>query len=210
MNLTRASLKNPAATLVLTLLIVLFGALAFYKLPVQLLPDLDRPQIFINNGWRAAAPQEMESTIIEPQESVLRAVPGVVEIQSNIGPGFGSIALTFEVGQDMQRAMLDVINALNQAPPRPREAAEPRVTVGSGRGNVASILIKQMDATAGDDFSPYLKLIRDNVGARLRAISGVSNVELASDLPKELHITFDPYKMAALGIEVDQLQSWFC
>lgn len=207
MNLTRASLKNPAATLVLTLLIVLFGALAFYKLPVQLLPDLDRPQIFINNGWRAAAPQEMESTIIEPQESVLRAVPGVVEIQSNIGPGFGSIALTFEVGQDMQRAMLDVINALNQAPPRPREAAEPRVTVGSGRGNVASILIKQMDATAGDDFSPYLKLIRDNVGARLRAISGVSNVELASDLPKELHITFDPYKMAALGIEVDQLQS---
>ncbi len=207
MNLTRASLKNPAATLVLTLLIILFGALAFYKLPVQLLPDLDRPQIFINNGWRAAAPQEMESTIIEPQESVLRAVPGVVEIQSNIGPGFGSIALTFEVGQDMQRAMLDVINALNQAPPRPREAAEPRVTVGSGRGNVASILIKQMDANAGDDFSPYLKLIRDNVGARLRAIPGVSNVELASDLPKELHITFDPYKMAALGISVEQLQS---
>lgn len=207
MNLTRASLKNPAATLVLTLLIVLFGALAFYKLPVQLLPDLDRPQIFINNGWRAAAPQEMESTIVEPQESVLRAVPGVVEIQSNIGPGFGSIALTFEVGQDMQRAMLDVINALNQAPPRPREAAEPRVTVGSGRGNVASILIKQMDAKAGDDFSPYLKLIRDNVGPRLRAISGVSNVELASDLPKELHITFDPYKMAALGIGIDQLQS---
>lgn len=207
MNLTRASLKNPAATIVLTLLIVLFGALAFYKLPVQLLPDLDRPQIFINNGWRAAAPQEMESTIIEPQESVLRAVPGVVEIQSNIGPGFGSIALTFEVGQDMQRAMLDVINALNQAPPRPREAAEPRVTVGSGRGNVASLLIKQMDSKAGDDFSPYLKLIRDNVGPRLRAISGVSNVELASDLPKELHITFDPYKMAALGIGIDQLQA---
>jgi len=207
MNLTRASLKNPAATLVLTLLIVLFGALAFYKLPVQLLPDLDRPQIFINNGWRAAAPQEMESTIVEPQESVLRAVPGVVEIQSNIGPGFGSITLTFEVGQDMQRAMLDVINALNQTPPRPREAAEPRVTVGSGRGNVASLLIKQMNVEAGDDFSPYLKLIRDNVGARLRAIPGVSNVELASDLAKELHITFDPYKMAALGIGIDQLQA---
>ncbi len=207
MNLTRTSLKNPAATWVLTLLIMLFGALAFYKLPVQLLPDLDRPQIFINNGWRAAAPQEMESTIIEPQESVLRAVPGVVEIQSNIGPGFGSITLTFEVGQDMQRAMLDVINALNQAPPRPREAAEPRVTVGSGRGNVASILIKKMDEQGDGDFSPYLKLIRDIVGPRLRSIPGVSNVELASDLPKELHITFDPYKMAALGISIEQLQS---
>ncbi|HCU67408.1 MAG TPA: acriflavine resistance protein B [Rheinheimera sp.] len=206
MNLTRASCKNPAATVVVVILILLFGLLAMAKLPVQLLPDLDRPQIFINNGWRAAAPQEMEATIIEPQENTLRNVPGVVEIQSNVGPGFGSIALTFEVGQDMQRAMLDVINALNQAPPRPREAAEPVINVGSGRGNVASILIKQMAPDAPDDFSPYLKLIRDNVGPRLRAISGVSNVELASDLPKELHITFDPYKMAALGISIEQIQ----
>ena len=207
MNLTRAACKNPAATFVLVSLILLFGLLAFYKLPIQLLPDLDRPQIFINNGWRAAAPQEMEATIIEPQENTLRNVPGVVEIQSNVGQGYGSISLTFEVGQDMQRAMLDVINALNQAPPRPREAAEPQINVGSGRGNVASILIKQMNPQAGDDFGPYLKLIRDNVGPRLRAIPGVSSVELASDLPRELHITFDPYKMAALGIGIEQLQS---
>lgn len=207
MNLTRAAYKNPAATLVLVALVLLFGAIAFYKLPIQLLPDLDRPQIFINNGWRAAAPQEMESTIIEPQENTLRQVPGVVEIQSNIGQGFGSLALTFEVGQDMQRALLDVINALNQAPPRPREAAEPQISVGSGRGNVASILIKQLDPAMPDDFGPYLKLIRDNVGPRLRAIRGVSSVQLASDLPRELHITFDPYKMAALGIGIDQLQS---
>ncbi len=207
MNLTRSACKNPAATLVLVCLVLLFGLLALYKLPIQLLPDLDRPQIFINNGWRAAAPQEMESTIIEPQENVLRNVPGVVEIQSSVGQGFGFIALTFEVGQDMQRAMLDVINALNQAPPRPREASEPRINVGSGRGNVASILIKQMDPNAPDDFGPYMKLIRDNIGPRLRAIPGVSNVDLASDLPRELHITFDPYKMAALGIGIEQLQS---
>ena len=207
MNLTRAACKNPAATLVLVCLLLLFGAIAFYKLPIQLLPDLDRPQIFINNGWRSAAPQEMESTIIEPQENTLRQVPGVIDIESNIGQGFGSIALTFEVGQDMQRALLDVINALNQAPPRPREANEPFISVGSGRGNVASILIKQLDPAMPDDFSPYLKLIRDNVGPRLRAISGVSNVQLASDLPRELHITFDPYKMAALGITIDELQS---
>jgi HAE1 family hydrophobic/amphiphilic exporter-1 len=207
MDLTRASCKNPAATLVVVMLIVLFGALALLKLPIQLLPDLDRPQIFINNGWRSAAPQEMEATIIEPQENTLRAVPGVVEIQSNVGAGFGFISLTFEVGQDMQRAMLDVINALNQAPPRPREAAEPVITVGSGRGSVASLLIKQMDPNAPDDFGPYLKFIRDNIGPKFRAIPGVSNVDLASDLPKELHITFDPYKMAALGITIDQLQS---
>ena len=140
MDITRASCKNPAATLVVVMLVLLFGVLALLKLPIQLLPDLDRPQIFINNGWRAAAPQEMEATIIEPQENTLRAVPGVVEVQSNVGAGFGFISLTFEVGQDMQRAMLDVINALNQAPPRPREAAEPVVSLNSGAGPVASFI----------------------------------------------------------------------
>ena len=103
MNLTRSSIKNPAAVVVVSLIMVLFGLLAVAKLPVQLLPSIEQPQIFIQNGWRAAAPEEMESTIIEPQEAALRTVPGVTESSSFIGAGFGFITLTFDVGQDMQK-----------------------------------------------------------------------------------------------------------
>lgn len=206
MNLTRTSLKNPAATLVVVILLLVFGLMAIKALPIQLLPDIERPQITINNGWRAAAPEEMESTIVEPQEAVLRQLRGLTEMSSNVGPGFGNISLTFEVGQDMQMAMLDVINALNQTPPRPRESMEPVVTLGGGRGNVASILLKKLDKTADSDFTSHQKLIDDVVEPGLKAIPGVSIVDLASYRPKELHIVFDPYRMAALGLDIDSLQ----
>jgi len=207
MDLTRLSTKNPAAVVVVCVIMLVFGLLAVLKLPVQLLPSIEQPQIFIQNGWRAAAPEEMESTIIEPQESALRAVPGVVESVSSIGAGFGSITLTFEVGQDMQQAMLNVINALNQAPPRPREAAEPVVTVNSGAGPVASLLIRKLDEHASPDFTALQPLIDDVIYPKLKAIPGVSQVDLPSRRAKELHVVFDPYRLAALGLTVEQLSS---
>ncbi|MXR68922.1 efflux RND transporter permease subunit [Shewanella insulae] len=209
MNLTKISTSNPAGTLVALLLIAIFGVLAIGKLPIQLLPDIQRPQISVFNNWRSAAPQEMESNIIEPQENVLRQVPGVVEMTSNISQGFGGITLTFEVGSDMQAGMINVINALNQTPPRPLDANEPFINVGGGNGapNLASLLIRMAPGNPATDFAQYQKLIDDVVEPRLRLISGVGSVRLQSRLPKELHIEFDPYRAAALGITLDQLRS---
>ncbi|BAJ04190.1 efflux RND transporter permease subunit [Shewanella violacea] len=208
MNLTRISTHNPAGTLVTLLLIMIFGILAIAKLPIQLLPDIQPPQISVYNNWRSAAPQEMESNIIEPQENVLRQVPGVIEMTSNISQGFGAISLTFEVGNNMQEAMINVINALNQTPPRPLDANEPYINVGGGGApNLASLLIRMTPDNPNTDFSKYQKLIDDVVEPRLRRITGVGSVQLHSKLPKELHILFDPYRAAALGITLDQLRS---
>lgn len=209
MNLTRISTHNPAGTLVSLLLIAIFGVLAIAKLPIQLLPDIQRPQISVFNNWRSAAPQEMESNIIEPQENVLRQVPGVVEMTSNISQGFGRVSLTFEVGSNMQEAMINVINALNQTPPRPLDANEPFINVGGGGGapNLASLLIRMAPDNPDTDFAKYQKLIDDIVEPRLRQITGVGSVQLQSRRPKELHILFDPYRAAALGITLEQLRN---
>ena len=209
MNLTRISTHNPAGTLVTLLLIAIFGILAIAKLPIQLLPDIQRPQISVYNNWRSAAPQEMESNIIEPQENVLRQVPGVIEMTSNISQGFGAVSLTFEIGNNMQEAMINVINALNQTPPRPLDANEPFINVGGGRGapNLASLLIRMAPDNPDTDFGKYQKLIDDVVEPRLRQITGVGSVQLQSRQAKELHILFDPYRAAALGITLDQLRS---
>ncbi|WP_076413988.1 efflux RND transporter permease subunit [Shewanella sp. UCD-KL12] len=209
MNLTQISTKNPAGTLVTLLLIAIFGFLAISKLPIQLLPDIQRPQISVYNNWRSAAPQEMESNIIEPQEYVLRQVPGVVEMTSNISQGFGAVTLTFEVGNNMQEAMINVINALNQTPPRPLDANEPFINVGGGSGspNLASLLVRMAPDNPETDFGKYQKLIDDLVEPRLRQITGVGAVQLQSRQPKELHIQFDPYRAAALGITLDQLRN---
>ena len=93
MNLTRISLSNPVAVIVGILLVSLFGLISITRLPIQLIPVVERPVIKITTNWRAAAPREVESEIIEPQEDVLRGLPGMTRLTSESSRGRGNIEI---------------------------------------------------------------------------------------------------------------------
>ncbi|KUM53407.1 efflux RND transporter permease subunit [Rheinheimera sp. EpRS3] len=207
MNLTRAALKNPASIVVLAVLILLFGVISLLKLPIQITPDIEQPQISVFTGWRSAAPQEVEAVIIEPIENAIKNTRGVIKVETNIQRGFGSITLTFDVGANMQQATLDVINNLNQAPALPLDALEPTVVAGGGQNtpNAASLLIRPLPGNNVRDVAQYQQLIEDVVYPRLSRIQGVGQVNLNSQRPRELRITFDPHRAAALGLNINNM-----
>ena len=207
MNLTELSTRQWPSVAVAVALVALFGLTSISSLPIQLLPNIEQPQISVANFWRAAAPEEMEANIIEPQENVLRNTPGLTDINSFIGRGSGFINLTFAVGTNMQTAKLDVINNLTQAPPRPSDAIEPQVNEGGGpqTPGAASLLVRVLPGNPNRELANYQKLIEDEVEPRLARIPGVSQVFLAGEQPRELHITFDSYRAAALGVQVSDI-----
>ncbi|MEO1201254.1 MAG: efflux RND transporter permease subunit [Pseudomonadota bacterium] len=209
MNLTDLSTRHWPSVAVVVALIALFGLVSISKLPIQLLPTIEEPQVSIANFWRAAAPEEMEANIIEPQENVLKNTPGVTAINSFISRGNGFVTLNFRIGTDIQEAKLDVINNLTQAPPRPADAIEPQVFAGGGRQTpgAASLLVRVLPGNPVTDLAEYQKLIEDEVQPRLARIPGVSRVELQGEQPRELHITFDSYRAAALGIQIQDIIS---
>lgn len=208
MSLTRASIKNPAAVGVITVLILLFGFISITKLPIQLVPNIQQPQINIGTGWRAAAPEEIESVIIEPLENVVKNTPGVIDVNTNVFRGFGNITLTFDSGADMQEAMINVLNSLNQAPPLPLDASEPVVSAagtGPNAPNAASLQIRAKEGSNITDVTLYQQLIDDVVVPRFSMIEGVANIPMNSRRPNEVRITFDPFKAAALGLQISQI-----
>ncbi len=209
MNLTELSTRQWPSVAVAVALVALFGLTSISSLPIQLLPNIEQPQISVANFWRAAAPEEMEANIVEPQENVLRNTPGLTDINSFIGRGQGFVNLTFAVGTDMQTAKLDVINNLTQAPPRPNDAIEPQVRAGGGpqTPGAASLLVRVLPDNPVRELASYQKLIEDEVQPRLARIPGVSQVFLAGEQPRELHITFDSYRAAALGIQINDIIS---
>ena len=209
MNLTRSALKNPAAVIVIVALVMVFGFMSVMKLPIQLTPDIEQPQITIFTGWRSAAPEEMESVIIEPIENAVKNTQGVTKVTTGIQRGFGNVTLMFDVGADMQKAMLDVINNLNQAPPLPLDAIEPIVSAGGGQGGpqTASLMIKTLPDNPNKDLGQYQKLIEDVVQPRFARIQGMSQVNLGSHRPRELRITFDPLRAASLGLSIGDISS---
>ncbi len=201
------SIRHWPAVAVVAALVVVFGAVALSGLPIQLLPNLEEPRITVENAWRAAAPEEMESGIVEPQEDVLKNIPGLTSIETFIARGAGWVNLTFETGTDVQAAKLDVINRLGQTPPLPVDAMEPVVMVG-GQGfgpGAASLLIRVLPGNPERELANYQALIEEHVEPRLARIPGVSRVNLQGERPRELQIAVDTYRAAALGLALDDI-----
>ena len=209
MSLTDLSTRHWPSVAAAVALVALFGLTSVASLPIQLLPTIEEPQVSIANFWRAAAPEEMEANIIEPQENVLKNTPGLTNINSFVTRGAGFVNLSFAVGTDIQEAKLDVINNLTQAPPRPGDALEPRISAGGGTQTpgAASLLVRVLPNNPNTELASYQKLIEDEVQPRLARIEGVSRVDLQGEQPRELHVTFDSYRAAALGIEIPDIIS---
>lgn len=205
MNITRASLANPVALLVAIFLLLIFGTISLSRLPVQLTPELEEPEITITTPWRAAAPNEVEAEIIEPQEDVLRGLPGLTEIRATAFEGRGEINLTFIVGMDMRRALVEVMNRLNQVSDYPDDADEPSISsVGQDARAIAWFMVKTTDGNERA-IETYKDYVEEVVQSRFERIPGVARSEVIGGSDKELRITFDPYRVANLGIQLDKV-----
>jgi len=210
MKLTKSALTSPAAVAVVVALTLLVGMLSLFKLPVQLFPDIERPQIGIQTTWRAASPKEIESEIIEPQEQVLRGIPGLESMRAFANRGGGYINLSFGVGTNMEQTLIEVISRMTRVANLPQDARPPRVMLGGGRGNTPALTFFFLQALPGNgqDISQYMDFTNDVIRPRLESVEGVASVETFSERnQEELQIRYDPVKAAEYGIEIPRLIS---
>ena len=209
MNLTEKSLKSPVGVAVGVGLIIVLGIVALMRLPVQLFPDIDEPVITIFTGWRAAAPPEVESELLEPQEQALRGLAGLKEIQSFANAGGAFINLQFAIGTDMGRTLIDVIARMNQLPPLPRDADAPRISLGQdggqGPNQTLSWFFVQLKPGTPGPVENYRHEVEELMRSHIESIPGVGTVNVNAGAPDELRIEFDPYRAAELGIPIPSI-----
>ncbi|MDT8409311.1 MAG: efflux RND transporter permease subunit [Wenzhouxiangellaceae bacterium] len=206
MNLTRLGLSNPVAVAVGCILLVIFGLLSLSRLPVQMTPNIDRPTISISTNWRAAAPAEVESEVVEPQEDQLRDVPGLQRMNSSASQGQGSITLEFDVGADLNRALIEVINRLNQVSSYPADVTEPTVRVGTDQfGDTIAWFAIIPEEGNNRPIIEYQDFVEDTIRERLERITGVASASPRGGRPFEVRIEFDPFRAAAIGIDLTRI-----
>ena len=191
------------AVIVAGILVVIFGTLSLMRLPIQMTPEIERPEISIRTPWRASAPNEVESEIIEPQEDVLRSVPGLLRMSSTASFGSGSVQLEFDIGTDMNRALIEVMNRLNQVPRYPVDANEPVISVGgSDMSKVIAWFAVSPKPGNETPIETYQDFIEDTVITRIERVPGVSRTGAFGGRRHEVRITFDPYKAANIGLDL--------
>src|SRR6478736_1434797 len=201
------SSRSPIGVIVIAIFVTLLGLLSLWRLPLQLFPDIKRPELSIQTNWRTASPEEVESELLEPLENVMQGLPGVEEIEGNAFGGGAGINLRFGPGTDMKNALVEAIGRLNRLPPLPRDADRPEVSLG-GNGDTNETLswffVQLLPGTAGP-MDAQRRFIEDTVRARLEAIPGVASVNVNAGPPDEVRITVDLARAAALGISVPDI-----
>ncbi len=206
--LTRASITSPAAVAVGVAVAILFGVFALSQLPIQLFPDIERPQLGIETDWRAETPREVESQIVQPEEDVLQGLPGVQEMDGYANNGGGYINLTFALGTDMQSTLVDVVGRLNRLPLLLADAQKPILQLANTQDLNATLIYIFMQKMPGNsrNVSDYQQFLKDVVVPRIEAVPGVGSVQInANGGTDELDIVFDPMRAAQLGIQIPKM-----
>ena len=108
MNISDIAIKRPVGSIVLSLVIVLFGAVGFNFLGVRLYPAIDPPTINVQTNYTGANADIMESQITEPLEKAINGIEGIKSLSSSSTTGSSNITVEFNVGADLEKAANDV------------------------------------------------------------------------------------------------------
>ncbi|MEM9460476.1 MAG: efflux RND transporter permease subunit [Myxococcota bacterium] len=202
-DLIAAAVQRPVTVFVGVVLVVMFGALSVVGLPIQLTPDISVPTMTITTAWPGASPREIEAEIIEEQEDALKAVPGLVKMQSEARPNRAQLTLEFEVGTDLDEALVRVNNRLTQVPDYPAAAREPVISAASNAGPPLAVIT--IVSPTGEPVGQYRTWVEQQILPQLERIPGVASITHLGGQESRIHVDFDMAALAARRITVAQV-----
>lgn len=205
MKLVDTAIKKPVTVTVGVILLVLFGLLSLFRIPIQLTPNVDLPQVSVETTWRGASPLEIEREIIDVQEKELKNLDGLDEIKSESRDSNAFVSLTFEIGTDTDEALLRVSNKLEQVKRYPDDAEKPIIKSGGRFEQAIAWMI--LEAREGYDgvLSQEYDFLDEYVKPRLERISGIASSNIYGGREREMQVIVDPDAMAARKISVPEL-----
>jgi HAE1 family hydrophobic/amphiphilic exporter-1 len=202
-GLLQLAIARPVTVIVGVLLVVLFGALSVVGLPIQLTPDVSIPTLSVSTRWPGAAPTEIESEVLEEQEDALKSVQGLTKMESTARPDQGRVSLEFEVGTDLDEALVRVSNRLTQVPDYPEGAEEPVINTSNDSGPPLAVIT--ITSPEGEPVAAYRTWVQENIVPQIERIRGVAEVNHIGGRDTEVHVNFDAAALAARKLTVAEV-----
>ncbi len=207
MDIVKYALNKPVSVAVAVILVLTFGLIGLDKLPVQLTPDVETPQITVQTTWGGATPYEIEKDIIEKQEEALKGLQGLTKMESASYNNFGEITLSFVLGTNLDDALLRVSNKMNEVSGYPDSAKKPVIeAAGANSSPVIWSMLKTRDDNPSH-INNYRTYFKDNVRQHLERVEGVGSLLVFGGTEAELHVTLDMEEMARHNISINQITS---
>jgi hydrophobe/amphiphile efflux-1 (HAE1) family protein len=206
MSLSTLSIKRPVFTIVINLLIILFGILGYSYLGVREFPSIDPAVINVRTNYTGANADIVESQITEPLEKAINSIDGIRNITSSSNQGSSNITVEFKLEKNLEEAANDVRDKVSQAVRSlPQDIDAPPVVAKADADSDAIIsMTVQSQSRNALELSDYAENV---ISERMQTIPGVSSVQIWGQKRYSMRIWMDPIKLNAYGITVADVRN---
>ncbi len=202
MKLTEISLQRPVTVCMFFVCLTLIGVMGSRQLPLEFLPDIEFPGLFVQIPYRNSTPEEVERRITRPVEEALATLSGIENMESTSRDDGAEIQIRFKIGEDMAVKGVearDKLDAIRASLPADVE----RLNVFKFASNDIPML--QFRIAADRDLKNSYDMLERNLKRRVERLEGVSRVDLYGVEKKEIRIELAAERIAAHGIDVREL-----
>lgn len=206
MSLSTISIKRPVFTIVINLLIILFGILGYSYLGVREFPSIDPAVINVRTNYTGANAEIIESQITEPLEKAINSIDGIRNITSSSNQGSSNITVEFKLEKNLEEAANDVRDKVSQAVRSlPQDIDAPPVVAKADADSDAIIsMTVQSQSRNALELSDYAENV---ISERMQTIPGVSSVQIWGQKRYSMRIWMDPIKLNAYEITVADVRN---
>lgn len=196
MSLSTTSIKKPVFTIVMNLLIILFGYIGYKFLGVREFPSIDPPVVSVRTSYPGANADIIESQITEPLEKAINSIDGIKNISSSSNQGSSVITVEFNLEKNIDEAANDVRDKVSQAVrslPKDIDGL-PVVSKADANSDAIISMTLQSDTRTQLEVSDYAENV---ISQRLQTIPGVSSVQIWGQKRYAMRLWLDPIKLSA-------------
>ncbi len=203
MIISDTAVKKSITVMVLAVIIIVFGVYSYLVLPRENEPDITIPYVFVSTSYKGVSPTDIETSITIEIEKKLKGLDGVKKIQSVSSEGLSSINIEFMTGMDIDQALQDVKDKVDEAKGELPADLENDPAVFEVNLSEMPIAVYSLSGTCG---LPCLKDIAEDLKDDIEGIQGVLEAEVTGGMEREIRVEVIPEKLAFYGMSIGSFQ----
>jgi HAE1 family hydrophobic/amphiphilic exporter-1 len=203
MSLSDVSIKNPVFSWMLMAAFMIFGLISYNRLGISQLPSVDFPLVSVALTWEGAAPEVMETDVVDFVEDGVMSIQGVRDVSSSIHQGSATITIEFELGKDIDTAVQEVQTKIAQSQRLlPKDLDPAIVSKVSAEDHPLLAITLSSNSMPLRDLMSY---VQDHLKDNFTTISGVGEIFLGGFLDRNLRIWVDADKLESYQLTVQDV-----
>ena len=201
MKFAQTFIKHHVMTILLYILVVVFGFYSFQNLPLALMPSMEVPAAVVYATYPGAGPEDIEQQVTKKLEGAVAGLSGLDTLQSTSSENMSMLIIQFTNGTDMDEAMTDLRDKVSQVKSQlPDDASDPTVmSIDIDSMPVVSVALR------GNDLASLQSIAEDEIQPALERLDGVASVDISGGYEQEIAVHTDASRLKGYNLTISSI-----